>query len=119
MKTKTKLLIISHSVLAAIIIAQATVMYFTEAGVTYINSNHDCPTLEEQVRSMDADGLNKLLIVVSETFTHHYKEETRAQVEAEHEAYANSLALEHMNKVVGVLVKSIGDMPTSTLSVNE
>lgn len=75
-----------------------------------------CPSLEEQLRGMDADEVNSLLIIVGETLTAHYKEETREQVEKEHESYANRLALEHMNDVVGVLVKSIGAMPTSTLS---
>ena len=76
----------------------------------------ECTSLEEQVRSMSTDEVNSLMIVVAETLTSNYKEATLEQFEQEHTNYSNRLALEHMNDVLGVLVKSVGAMPTSTLS---
>lgn len=80
---------------------------------------NECISLEDQIRGMSTDDTNKIMIILAETLTANYKEETREQVEKEHQDYANRLALGHMNNVVGVLVKSVGSMPTSTLSHNE
>lgn len=80
--------------------------------VTVLN---ECQTVEARIRAMSLDDINKLMIVTSETLTEHYMEETREQVQKEHQDYSNRLAVEHMNDVVGILVKSIGSMPTSTL----
>lgn len=99
------------TVVAAIFVHNTVQLLETET-VTFKN---ECIPLETQVREMTTDQTNKLMIVVAETLTDNYKEETREQVEKEHEAYANRLALEHMNDVMGVLVKSIGAMPTSTI----
>lgn len=120
MKTtiKTKLKIASYLVLVGIIAVQYLIIKNPDHVVTVAASDVQCAGLEDSIRNMDSDQLNKLMIVMAETFTAHYKDETRAQVEEEHKRYANRLALEHMNNVMGVLVKSIGAMPTSTLPVN-
>lgn len=100
--------------LIAVVAVQAhTITNFDDGSIF---KTEECATLEQQVRLMNEDEINKLMIVTAEVLTEHYKEETRAQVEEEHTAYANRLALEHMNDVMGVLIKSIGAMPTSTIS---
>lgn len=112
----------THSIYIAIIVAMAGTIALmgNQLGTTeYTANGPSCPSLDEQVRQMNQDDINRLMIVTAETLTAHFKEETREQVEEEHTRYANRLALEHMNDVMGVLVKSIGAMPTSTIAVTE
>ena len=112
----------THAIYIAIIIAlvgTVTLMSKQLATTDYVASTPNCPDLEAEIRSMDQEEINSLMIITAEVLTAHFKEETREQVEEEHTRYANRLALEHMNEVMGVLVKSIGAMPTSTIAVTE
>lgn len=120
MKTKTTKLLIIYSLATtavAVLMTYQTVQLLESNTVLFTDAPDECVSLETQVRAMSTDDVNKLMIVVAETLTANYKEATREQVEKEHEAHANRLALQHMNDVMGVLVKSIGAMPTSTLPV--
>lgn len=84
--------------------------------VSTVSVSKECLSLEEQIRTMSTDDVNKLMIVVAETLTENYRVATLEQFELEHVNHSNKLALEHMNDVLGVLVKSIGAMPTTTLA---
>lgn len=79
-----------------------------------------CKTVEERVRTMSTDDINSLLIIVSETLTDNYREAKREEYENEMNRKLNHdaeiAAVTHLNDVTGVLVKSIGGMPTSTLA---
>lgn len=116
---KRKLTIASFLVLAGVIGVQQIIIQNPDRSIVKVKTYCPVADLEGELREMSVDELNKLMIITSEIFTAHYKESTREQVEAEHERYANQLALEHMNEVMGVLVKSIGAMPTSTLVIQE
>ena len=114
MKKREKYILI-YAIVVTVVAAIFVHNTVTLLETTTIEIKNECPALEDEIRGMTTDQTNKLMIVVAETLTDNYKEETREQVEKEHEAYANRLALDHMNDVMGVLIKSIGAMPTSTI----
>lgn len=99
------------TVVAAVFVHNTVMLLGTnEVTVTY------CESVESKVRDMSTDDVNSLMIVAAETLTENYRTATLEQFEQEHKSYANSLALEHMNDVMGVLIRSVGAMPTSTIS---
>lgn len=79
-----------------------------------------CESLEEQIRTMSTDEINRLLIVASERLTDNYEAAIRPDLEEEFNrsvrATAAYNAVEHMNEVNVVLGRSIQGMPTTTLA---
>lgn len=105
MNKSTKYLIVYSVVVTfvAVLMTHNTVKLIATETVEVIN---ECESLESQVRGMSNDEANSLLSVVAEAMALNYKEETREQVELEHQRYADRLALEHINDAVGDMVES-------------
>lgn len=109
---------LTYSIVATVVAVLMTYNTVQLIGTNEVTLFNECEVLDldSAVRGMTIEETNKLMIVVAETLTESYKEETRERVEREHEEIANKMALGHMNDVMGVLIKSMGDMPTSTVS---
>lgn len=106
----------------ALIFINATIQLLETTTITNQSNNTTTPLqiTDEQLRNhlltLNEKQINGVLITIANTLTEIEKEKTLPQFEKEHTAHANRLAIEHMNTVLGVLIKSIGAFPDSNIT---